>query len=225
MRMPDDSQRLAIMGKTGSGKTQAAKWHLSERNFDQMPWIIYDFKQDQLVNSIPGLRELDLDTLPVDPGVYIVHPLPSDQDAVEAHLWGVWDKGRIGVYVDEGYMMGRDNPGFNALLTQGRSKTIPMIICSQRPAWITRFLFSESDFYQVFYLNDRRDQKTVGEFIKPDLLEDRLPEFHSYYYDVGDDALTVLKPVPENSVLDETFRARLQPIVEEDLAVRKFRFV
>ena len=224
MRLPDNSQRLAVMGRTGSGKTQAALWHLSERGFDRMPWVIYNFKRDPLIASMPGFQEMPLDDLPIEPGVYVVNPLPSDSEAVEAQLWAIWERGEIGVYVDEGYMMGRDNEPFNALLTQGRSKTIPMIILTQRPAWITRFVYSESDFYQVFHLNDRRDRKTVQEFISGDL-ESRLPEFYSYYYDVGDDSLSVLKPVPSQAAIAATFHARLEPIVPQEVMGRKVIFI
>jgi hypothetical protein len=209
VRLPDDTQRLAVVGKTGSGKTHAAAWHLSRRSFDQMPWVIYDFKVDPLINSIYKAERIGLDDpVPHQPGIYIVNPLPDDGAAVEKHLWKVWERENIGVYIDEGYMI--DNAALRATLTQGRSKHIPMIVLSQRPTWITRFLFSEADFFQVFFLNDERDRKTVGAFIPSKVMERRLPDFHSYYYDVGRDDLAVMKPVPGRADILQTFEDRMR---------------
>lgn len=209
MRLPDDTKRHAIVGATGSGKTQAALWHLSLRNFQEKPWVIYNFKKDEAIDTIPFARHIGTDQIPVRPGVYVVHPLPHESENVESQMWAIWERGNTGVYVDEGYMVGRDNRAFRALLTQGRSKHIPMIVLSQRPVWMDRFVFSESEFYQIFRLQHRKDRKLVEEFV-PANLEKRLPEFHSYYYDVGANDVTVLKPVPEIEKIHATFEQRLK---------------
>lgn len=214
MNLPSDEHRVTIVGRTGSGKTQAAVWQLSLRSFDAMPWIIYDFKRDKLINQIAGAKELALDQMPDEPGIYIVHPLPDQTLEVQQQLWKIWAKENVGVYVDEGYMMSTasaTNPAFRALLTQGRSKNIPIIILSQRPVWLDRFVFSESDFYQVFHLNDERDKKTIASFVPADLYK-KLPKFHSYYYDVGEDKLTVVKPVPSSDQILATFERRFKEI-------------
>lgn len=208
MRLPDDTKRHAIVGATGSGKTQAALWHLSLRNILEKPWVVYNFKKDESIDALPGARHISVDEIPVRPGVYVVHPLPHESDVVENQMWAIWERGNTGVYVDEGYMVGRDNRAFRALLTQGRSKHVPMIVLSQRPVWMDRFVFSESEFYQIFRLQHRKDRKLVEEFV-PANLEKRLPEFHSYYYDVGANDVTVLKPVPQLEEIYKTFEQRL----------------
>lgn len=209
MRLPDQTQRLSIVGATGSGKTQAALWHLSMRDIETRPWIIYNFKGDRSIDSIPFARDLGLDELPVKPGVYIVRPQPGQIDEMQTQMWGVWKKGGIGVYVDEGYMVGDRNPAFRALLTQGRSKEIPIIVLSQRPVWMDRFVFSESEFFQVFRLNHRKDRKSVEEFVPADL-ERRLPDFYSRYYDVGSNEVMILAPVPQIDIIHATFARRLK---------------
>lgn len=215
MRLPNDTQRLSIIGATGSGKTQAAIWHLSNRNYHIMPWIVYDFKRDHSINSIPYIREIGLDDIPTHPGVYVVHPLPDQDEDVERQMWAIWERGGVGYYVDEGYMIGRNNRAFRALLTQGRSKIIPGIILSQRPVWMDRFVFSESDFFQVFRLQHAQDRKSVEMFV-PVQLDQRnaqgkrvLPEFFSYYYDVGKDETNILRPVPDMKQIHATFARRL----------------
>jgi hypothetical protein len=208
MNLPDESNRLAIVGATGSGKTQAALWHLSMRDFDRRPWVIYNFKSDKSIDQIPHARNIDIDELPIQPGIYIVHPRPDEAEAVETQMWSIWEKEGIGVYVDEGYMVGRQNPAFRALLTQGRSREIPIITLSQRPVWLDPFILSEAEYYQVFRLNHKRDRKKVEEFIPADL-NARLPDYHSYYYDVAENKTTVLKPVPEIDKIHATFERRL----------------
>lgn len=187
------------------------------RRFDLMPWIVYDFKMDALLNEIPGVEHIPITTLPTKPGVYLVHPHPDDMEGVRQQMGKIWAQENTGVYCDEGYMVcgpGRPNPWFRALLTQGRSKQIPMIILSQRPVWLDRFVFSESEFYQVFSLNDSRDIETIEEYV-PAKLQAKLPRFHSYYYDVAADKVTVLKPVPDKPAIKDAFAARFEKMREK----------
>lgn len=211
VRLPNDTSRTSIIGRTGSGKTFAGVWHLSQQNFDVMPWILLDFKGDPLLAQVAALQgavtiTLD-DPVPTYPGLYIMRVLPNEKDALNTWLWKVWDTGYCGIYVDEGYMLS-DSDAFDAILTQGRSKHIPVIILSQRPVWLNRFVFSESNFFQVFHLNDRRDRRTVREFV-PANLDARLEEYNSYYYDVGRDKLVKFQPVPDEASILASILAKL----------------
>lgn len=210
LRLPGNTHRHAIIGRTGSGKTQAGSWFLSHAPFDKQPYVVFDYKGDDLLNSIPYIKELRLGDVPKKPGLYITHPIPEKDDAVvEKYLWDIWSKEKIGLYFDETYMI-PDGPAFKTILTQGRSKRIPVIACTQRPRFITRFLFSEADFYSVFHLNDLPDIKRVEEML-PGSLTDRLPPYHSRYYDVGNDLTFVMKPVPERDTILDRFDERLAP--------------
>lgn len=209
MNFPGDKDRLTIVGATGSGKTVAGCWHLSRRNYDQKPWVVYDFKYDELIGQIEGAHQISLtEKLPDKPGIYIVHPAPGDEPLVDEHMWSIWRKENVGVYIDEGYMIGANSKGFRALLTQGRSKHIPMIILSQRPVYMDRFVFSESQFFQVFRLQHSDDIANAQKFIPFDLSE-RLPIYSSYYYDVANNKLVVLSAVPDEMAILDTFDARI----------------
>ena len=210
MNFPGDTDRLTIVGATGSGKTVAGMYHLSRRPLDRQIWIVYDFKRDDLINEIESAQHVALDSpLPDRPGLYIVHPRPGEEDAVDAHMFAIWERENIGVYVDEGYMIGSNSAGFRALLTQGRSKHIPMITLSQRPVYMDRFVFSESQFFQVFRLQHNDDVKSAQKFIPHDLSK-LLPRYHSYYYDAVDNRLVVLSPVPDRDAILDTFDSKLQ---------------
>lgn len=211
IRLPKSSQHLAIVGRNGTGKTQAALWHLSQRPIDKRPYIAIDFKGDEHINAIERARYIGLgDEIPRAPGVYIIQPTPLDakNGAVDDFLWKVYGRGNTGLWIDEGYMLG-DSTAFETLLTQGRSKHIPIITLTQRPVWVSRFVFSESMFYQFFALTDKRDKKTVESFA-PVNMDAKLPEFHSWYYDVGNDQLTGLKPVPSEDEILSTIDAKLK---------------
>lgn len=215
LKLPNDTQRSAVIGKTGSGKTIAALWQLSQRSFDTMPWIIFDFKRDDNIAQIPYLIEVNIeDDPPLEPGLYVVRPMPDDTILVDNFLWKVWAQKYTGLYFDEGYMIGNRSKPFRAMLTQGRSLRLPMITLSQRPLWMDRFVFSEADFFQVFYLNDRDDRNVVKRYIPDDHinLEKRLPPHYSFWYDVGQDFATVLKPVPPLPDLVKIFEKRLEPL-------------
>src|SRR5574337_795407 len=134
MRLPNNQQRLVIVGRTGSGKTRAGLWHLSTRNFNS-PWIIVDYKRDELIAQSPAV-ELGLNEKIPKNGLYVIRPDPTDEDnsAVENLMMRCWDRGNIGLYFDEGFMV-PDEKALRMILTQGRSLRVPVIMVSQRPVW------------------------------------------------------------------------------------------
>jgi hypothetical protein len=203
------------VGRTGSGKTQAAVWHLSTADFDRRPWVVIDYKNDELINAIQRAKLIDYETIPDRPGIYILKVLPGDEELLSEWFRSVWETEGVGIYVDEGYMIDRNDKWFNACLTQGRSKHIPMIVLSQRPVWLSRFVFSEADFFQVFDLTHTQDMAKVREYIRDDgrrQLEKPLGDFHSFYYDVGRKRLETFGPVPDSEQILTAIDDRLEAI-------------
>lgn len=212
MNLPRDEDRTACLGRTGSGKTTFSMWLLSGTNFQTERWVIYNTKGDKLINqiaAIPGVRTLAITETPDEPGLYIYNPRPDQQLEIDASFRRIWDIQNCGVVIDEGYMIEVEG-GFNALLTQGRSRKIPMIVCSQRPAWISKYVFSEASFVSVFQLQHLGDRKNVAQFVPLDI-NYRLPRHCSFWYDVGEHTLYRLSPVPPAPVIVENFRRALTP--------------
>lgn len=217
IRLPNEKQRILVLGKTGTGKTCAAVWHLSNQDFSRKSWIVLNHKGDDLIDSIEGAEHVDLNFRPhpKKKGLFIYHPIPDVNDAeVTQLLWDIHALGNIGIYIDEGYMIPPRDPAMQALLTQGRSKKIPMIILSQRPTWISRFCISEADFIQVFYLTDQRDRKVIQGFIPVDLeklmqapinTQPLLKQYHSIYYDDGKNNAVIMSPVPTEDIVLNRF--------------------
>lgn len=212
VRLPDNTKRTTILGSTGSGKTRAGVWLLSTRDFNKRPWVIIDFKCDDFIADIPGLKEISItDKPPKKPGLYVARPHPDDQEAVDKFLELCWAQEDVGLFFDEGLMIGKNGRSrwMRALLTQGRSKHIPMIILSQKPVWIDTWVMSESDYLWTFRLNRPSDRDVVQEYMTT-LMNKRLPPFYSYWYDVGSDRLSVFSPVPDDKSILSVFRKRLK---------------
>lgn len=224
-RLPGDNQHIAIIGQNGTGKTQAGIWQLSLRSYDRMPWIILNFKNEELINSIEDAQPIDLDKPPKKKGLYVVNPRDGDEEALERfmkqiHTRAIDDGIGTGIFIDEAYMLDKNSDAFKLIWTQGRSLNLPVISLTQRPVLVSRFMFSEATFHQIFFLVDRRDRKTVEEWIPLDFdqyfsrdgnSENDLADFWSIYYDVRSRRIFVLRPVPEQDVILGTFHSRLAP--------------
>lgn len=216
---PGDTERHAIVGMTGSGKTTFGLWCLSRRSYDRMPWIIIDAKRDPIIARIPRKTEIRPDQKPPRrAGLYWVRPGVADFDdgIMTKFLYDVWRNEDTGLFIDEGYAFNRFDKGLRTVLTQGRSKHVPMISLSQKPSWVSPFLFSESEYKSIFYLDMPTDIDRVMEWIpKRDpndntrVSPDLLPPHHSYWRCGPRRQFARLGPCPNEDTILETFDARV----------------
>lgn len=210
INLPGPSDRTIVVGQTGSGKTYAGVWLLSHQDIGRRPWVVIDYKREELFRKLGRQTFRSILTpasaAPSKPGLHLIQPFESDDDAMDAFLWRVWKRGGIGIYIDEGMMIpaGRGS-AMRAILTQGRSKRIPVIALSQRPVEIDRYFFSEANFYAEFFLMDREDRKTLTRYTP--FNPDEVPEpYHFYWYDGKKRKVDYLAPVPP----EETFLGRIR---------------
>jgi hypothetical protein len=194
---------------------------LASRSFHAKPWTIIDYKGDDLITKIVRQNNLKQvypdDKPPTKPGLYYMKPRPHlDDMAIEGWLMRVWEKENHGLYIDEGYALPQ-RAAFDMILTQGRSKGIPVIVLYQRPVYMSRFATAQADYFAVFDQNDERDLKTTQAFIKPAITPEgeritvfsELPSYYCLWYDVNNGKTHVLKPAPGPSFILEAFRKRL----------------
>ncbi len=210
MIFPGEKDRHAIVGTTGTGKTRAEIWNLSRRDYTERPWVIYNFKGEEDIDNIPYSHQMSVLDVQRVPGIFIVKPLPHETEEVENQMWEIWNRGNMGIYVDEGYMIGSNNRAYRAMLTQGRSKRIPMMNLSQRPVFMDKFVFTESEYWNIFELGSDQDERKIKEYIRQDIDTTKLEPFHSYYYDKKNKKLTIMQPVPDIDEVYDTFEKRLE---------------
>ncbi len=210
--LPRPDQRVLILGSNGSGKTVLGANLLSVAAFDQMPYVMIDYKRDELLNSIDRRREIGLTDIPNHPGLYHLKPNPvSDDDKIEEWLLKVWAKRNIGLYVDEALRLPTKRTGaFQTILTQGRALHIPVISLSQRPVDLNRYAFSEANHVIVMRLTDMRDRKKVTEFV-PIAHDYRLKKYNFIWYNVDHNFQWSMPPSEHPNKILERFHERLKP--------------
>ena len=214
IRGPKSDNRTVVIGSTGSGKTFFAVALLSTRPWHLYPAIIFDFKGDKLLESL-GATEIFIENdPPIEPGLYIVRPLPGDDALVSDFFRKCWAQENMILYIDEGYMVPTRDRWFRACLTQGRSKHIEMIILSQRPKWMDTFSFTEASFIAVFKINYEDDRKHVKAYLGG-LMPTLLPKYHCLWYDVDRQNAAIIAPVPDRNVLISRFHDRIKNMMTE----------
>lgn len=233
VRGPDSTKRTVVLGRTGSGKSQFAIALLSTRNWSEQPWIVIDYKGEDLLVEILAKsngqmkRIKPTDNPPKKPGLYYMQPMPVvDDEAINDFLWKVYRQENIGLFIDEGFALPQKKGSpFDIILTQGRSKHIPVIVLYQRPVWMSRFAIAQADFFAVFEQNDIRDLELTCKFVGEKGQKTRdvmaqlnnLPKYNCLWYDVGDGVATVLNPAPDRNVIINNFLHRLNPRLQKVL--------
>lgn len=205
--LPNAADRTTVIGPTGSGKTVFAGLILSKQNFEKRPWVLLDFKDEELWDLVksPPIQTLKIGDMPGKRGLYRMYVDPQDDEAIEQWLRKIWARGNTGLFIDEQSLMPK-GPAMKAILRQGRSKLIPCIMCTQRPVDCDREVFTESQYISVFSIEDEKDLKTVRGYTRNSPIEAPLPSFHSWWYDRRQKFLFRLQPSPPPDMVASLLR-------------------
>jgi hypothetical protein len=215
-QLPDDSSHSILVGKNGSGKTQALAWQLAYRSWDAMPWIVLNTKNDRLLNRIGAVELEPSANIPREPGLYMMRPLPHD-DVQNEILMRAWSQENTGVVIDELYNLPKNQLPLRIVLSQGRSKYCPLIMCVQRPVHVDLAVWSECNYAQVFKLTTEEDRDTIERRVNPRGRAHPLPwqdviRYHSMWIDQTCDSVTIMRPVPSETEILSTYRARMDTL-------------
>lgn len=212
---PRTDQHSTLIGMNGSGKSVFAAHMVSCAPLDRMPYILIDYKDEELFNSVDRARYLDFKDAPREPGFYILKAEPSkDDDRVNEFLYRQLKAEKRGLIYDEGFSI--PNKGaMETIYMQGRSKHVPVITLTQRPSWLTRYAFTENSYLCYFRLTDREDQKTLRRWLPPNEpiwdFDRDLPKYHARWYDNQQNASFILAPAPDPETILEKFEEKLKP--------------
>ncbi len=219
---PREDEHTAIVGRNGSGKTQLGAFMLTKQDYLKRRWVVIDYKREEIFQRLKNIREIGFNEVPKEPGLYILKSGPYFEDETEGWLWRVHQRGGVGLFADEGYMLpnsgGHAGGAYQAILTQGRSLRIPVVTLTQRPVKVTPFAFSEAKHVAVFDLSRRKDWQTIEEntvdgFSEwlPKGYENGLPEFHARWFMVNRKQFFLFKPVPDAKAIIAELDSKLPP--------------
>lgn len=187
-------KHAAIVGQNGSGKSQQLI-NLVRNNPQRV--VVLDTKLDDdflyiarrdevliVANSykdmIAAINDGEFDVLIVRPEN---HELAS-HEALDNYLKALSQCRNLSIFIDEAYQFhnsGRALSGYVSILTRGRSRKLSLIVCTQRPSWVSTFTFSEAKYFFIYHLNMSQDHKKLREYIDlPDF--DKLGKFQYFFY-------------------------------------------
>ena len=199
-------KRAVISGRTGAGKSTLACWLLGR---SAQHWLILNPKHTNAYAALPDaviLRKFDERDLikSLKDNRFTVLNFPGDEanpdfmDAVIA--WLHVKVKNIGICADELYTLhtgnARAGDGLIGWLTRGRELNQSFLGLTQRPAWISRFIYSEADYIGTMDLALGEDRKKLYEATGQKVFLDRLTGHRWLWYIVGSDTLTLYGPVP-----------------------------
>lgn len=163
------SDRVAFVGRTGSGKTYLARGLL--RGVRRL--VVFDPKGTLRTGwNLKDWNFFQAQKLRMGRPCRIRVPAPLDGNW-EPFFEACYNAGNVTVYIDEAYGVlsapgARPGRYLNALYTRGRELNIGTWAATQRPAWIPLVMLSEADWLFVFRLQLVEDRKRLSQIIGPD---------------------------------------------------------
>ncbi len=199
-------QRAVFAGRTGSGKSTVGCWLLKR---SPLNWLIlnpkwtaaYSELPDSIILSTNKVRDLT-DALK-DHRFVIYNPpsnIASNPDVMDDLVMYFHENySNMGLCADELYSLhknGQAGPGIIGWLTRGRELKQSFLGLTQRPAWVSKFLFSESDYIGGMSIVLRDDRKKMFENTGKEEFLEKVEPYHWLWYNVAKDNLRCFGPVP-----------------------------
>lgn len=202
-------ERAIMAGCTGSGKSTLAKWLLTRSDGR---WIILNPKHTAAYKTLENSVVVNgLNTKLVDeyltqrrnpPRFIVVNPDSSEADADlmdDFIMWLHQSWRNVSLCCDELYTLHKGahaGKGLIGWLTRGRELNQSFLGLTQRPAWLSQFLFSESDYIGTMKLRLPADKKKFVDMTNQRIFANDLEDRHWLWYDTAKDDVRYLAPIP-----------------------------
>lgn len=201
----ESGKRAIISGRTGSGKSTLGAWFLKR---SPQTWVIFNPKHTKSYSNLEdsiilsSFKQKEFDDA-VSKHKFVILNL-SGKLAEAEFMDGIIDYihnnyENIGICIDELYTIhtnGRAGYGLIEWLTRGRELKQSFIGMTQRPAWISRFCYSEADYVIGMDLSLANDRKRLYESTGNDFFLDRVKPQTWLFYNVSEDSIKKYGPVP-----------------------------
>lgn len=199
-------KRAIIAGRTGSGKSTMGSWLLRRSSGH---WVILNPKHTSAFDHLPDMNKIEGANVKdiadsISKFRYTVvnpHSHQATFEYMDALVEWLHDNfSSLGLFVDELYSIhssgGKAGPGLTGWLTRGRELKQSFIGLTQRPAWISKFLFSEADYIAGMSLSLEADRKRMHEMAGHESFLEKMDPRQWLWYDVEKDQLRKFGPVP-----------------------------
>jgi energy-coupling factor transporter ATP-binding protein EcfA2 len=209
----DPGKRALIAGRTGSGKSTLCCYLLQESG---QHWVILNPKHTDAYKDLPDVRihtrfkERDV-ARSIEREKFTLLNLSGSQASapfMDSILQWMHEYYRdVGACADELYTLhnsGRAGDGLLGYLTRGRELRQSFIGLTQRPAWISLFLTSESDYIGQMDLVREDDRERMYQATGKEEFLQRITGYKFLWYDVPGDNLTLFGPVPATTAHKES---------------------
>lgn len=177
-----NSERVAFIGATGSGKTVLAKFLL--RGLNRV--VVIDPKH---TFNAEGFKETW--KLPLWSGDYriIVRPGRGEDARLANLLWKIFKAGSVTIYCDEAATTYETFPETIEVLTEiartGREKRVGLWCAMQRPRRVPLVLLTETESYFVFSVRSKDDRDLLRGYTGEEVNE-KLEKYQFWYYRAED---------------------------------------
>lgn len=185
------SNVICVIGRRGSGKTTLVKYYLLPR---LQPFIIYDSigEYSDIENCSLVESESDLfDLLEARANIRIV---PGTGGGDLEKICYILQKGvqNYHLFVDEFHVLydhhmtfAADNPNFKKLVLLGRHKGLGVIISTQRPTDIPKYVLSQATVVYCFHVYHKQDVTFLSNIVNEAAITSTLNTYEFFEIQLG----------------------------------------